>query len=617
MSSNHLEDPTPKPWRRLTVLFILVLALVGSLIAGTITTEKSRFSPDLALDLEGGTQIILTPVTTDGSEVTAQDIREVINVIRQRVDATGVAEAEITAQGGSNIIVSLPGTPSQETLDLVRTSAVLRMRPVLSILDPAAMNAQKVVAALGKRAGDLDPAKMDDAALDAAIKTLADDNGDGKLSDEPARTPSNASDTAWITEKIKYDAFKLDCTVPDSRPAEETDRPKSSIVACDPVLKMKYILGPAELDGTHLTNASSAPAVNQQGVPTGGWAVNMSFNSEGGKIFGEVTTRLATLEPPRNSFASVLDGRVISSARVSFPITGGEAQITGQFTAAEAGALANQLKFGSLPLQFNVQSEEQISATLGSEQLNSGLIAGLAGVFLIVAYMIWQYHALGVVAIASIVMSTGLSYFIISLLSWMINYRLSMAGVLGIIISIGVTADSFIVYFERIRDEIRDGRSIPSAIQHGWNRAKRTIIISDFVNLVASVVLFLLTVGSVRGFAFTLGVTTVLDLVVVMMFTYPVMTLIAKTSFFGKGKRGSGMDAIRLEAAPRYRGRSLPSRSNRSSKARSGIVTNDGVVIHDYEMPDARFRDGGTESLAKQRARKRREERLAKNEGEK
>ncbi|WP_434700183.1 hypothetical protein [Trueperella pyogenes] len=151
MSSNHLEDPTPRPWRRLTVLFILVLALVGSLIAGTITTEKSRFSPDLALDLEGGTQIILTPVTTDGSEVTAQDIREAINVIRQRVDATGVAEAEITAQGGSNIIVSLPGTPSQETLDLVRTSAVLRMRPVLSILDPAAMNAQKVVAALGKR----------------------------------------------------------------------------------------------------------------------------------------------------------------------------------------------------------------------------------------------------------------------------------------------------------------------------------------------------------------------------------------------------------------------------------------------------------------------------------
>ncbi|KTF04949.1 MULTISPECIES: protein translocase subunit SecD [Trueperella] len=604
MSSSHLEDPTPKPWRRLTVLFILVLALVGSLIAGSLSGDKTRFTPDLALDLEGGTQIILTPVTTDGSEVTASDIREAINVIRQRVDATGVAEAEITAQGGSNIIVALPGTPSKETLDLVRTSAVLRMRPVLSILNPAPMDAQSVVAALGENAGDLDPATMDAAAVDEAIRKLADVDGDGELSAEPAQTPENASDTNWITEQVMYDAYTLDCTVPDSRPAEKTDSPDTAIVACEPDTTTKYILGPSELDGTQLDSASSSPATNQQGQPTGGWAVNMSFNSEGGKIFGDVTTRLSELKEPRNSFASVLDGRVISSARVSYPITGGQAQITGRFTADEAGALANQLKFGSLPLQFNVQSEEQISATLGAEQLSSGLIAGLVGLVLIVIYMIWQYHALGVVAIGSILTSTGLSYLIISLLSWTMGYRLSMAGVLGIIISIGVTADSFIVYFERIRDEIRDGRSVASAVQHGWNRAQRTIIISDLVNLTASVVLFLLTVGSVRGFAFTLGVTTVLDLVVVMMFTYPIMTLISRTAFFGKGKRGSGMDTKKLESTPRYRGRTVPER--KQNKPKDAMVAADGAVIHDYEMPDARFTG---ESLAQQRARQRREAR--------
>ena len=202
------------------------------------------------------------------------------------------------------------------------------------------------------------------------------------------------------------------------------------------------------------------------------------------------------------------------------------------------------------------------------------------------------------------------------------GYRLSMAGVLGIIISIGVTADSFIVYFERIRDEIRDGRSIPAAVERGWDRAKRTIIISDFVNLVAAVVLYFLTVGSVRGFAFTLGVT---------MFTYPLMTLIAKTSFFGEGKRGSGMDRIKLEAAPRYRGRSLPSSSAKKPKPKKSksMVTSDGVEIHDYELPDARFTDAGApgfqaddsdlkpgESLAKKRARQRREARKAQQDWE-
>ncbi len=625
------EDGQPKPIRRLVSLAVILAALIGSLIAGTVTTDKSRFSPDLALDLEGGTQIILTPVTTDGSEVTNQDIREAITIIRQRVDATGVSEAEITAQGGSNIIVSLPGQPSQETLDLVRTSAVLRMRPSLAILDPTPLNALGAVEALGPDGEDLNPATMTDDDLDAAIRKLSDLDGDGEISDEPIQNPTSPSDQAWITEQLLYEAYTLDCSVPDTRPASQTDNPNSAVVACSLEDQTKHILGPAELDGTNLTTASSSPAVNQQGVPTGGWAVNMSFDTEGAKIFNDVTTRLSTLQYPQNAFATVLDGNVISFATVSYPIPGGEAQISGNFNADQAAALANQLKFGSLPLQFNVQSEEQISATLGSEQLTSGLIAGLAGLLLIVVYMVWQYHALGAIAIGSILLSTGMSYLIISLLSWTMGYRLSMAGVLGIIISIGVTADSFIVYFERIRDEIRDGRTIASAVQHGWDRAKRTIVISDFVNLVAAVVLYMLTVGSVRGFAFTLGITTLLDLFVVTMFTFPLMTLIAKSNFFGQGKRGSGLDRVKLESKPRYRGRSLPSpkKQVRPKNKNRSMVTSDGVEIHDYELPDSRFTDAEApgwqsesaplepgESLAKKRARERREARRAKAEGE-
>ncbi|VEI12478.1 protein translocase subunit SecD [Trueperella bialowiezensis] len=626
--SIHDGDSQPRPIRRLIVVALMLAALIGSLVVGTMTTGKSRFTPDLALDLEGGTQIILTPVTTDGSEVTSQDIREAINIIRQRVDATGVAEAEITAQGGSNIIVSLPGQPSQETLDLVRTSAVLRMRPSLTILDPGPLTADSVVKALGDKAQGMDPAQMNDEDLDKAIRQLADVNGDGELATEPAQEPANPSDPAWITEQLMYEAYKLDCTVPDTRSAAQTDNPNTAIVACDPESQTKHLLGPAELDGTNLDTASSGPDVNSQGVATGGWAVNMSFDDEGGKIFADVTARLSGLQYPQNAFAAVLDGKVISFATVSSVIPGGEAKISGSFNAKEAANLANQLKFGSLPLQFEVQSEEQISATLGSEQLVSGLIAGLVGMLLIVGYMIWQYHALGVIAIGSILLSTGMSYLIISLLSWTMGYRLSMAGVLGIIISIGVTADSFIVYFERIRDEIRDGRTIPAAVRHGWDRAKRTIIISDVVNLVAAVVLYLLTVGSVRGFAFTLGITTVLDLFVVTMFTYPLMTLIAKTEFFGKGKRGSGMDPIKLEALPRYRGRGVASRSTpkRSAAKKRSLVTSDGVELHDYELPDARFTDAGApgfrqsrreeelgsgESLAKRRARERRQARKA------
>lgn len=635
----ELKDGSPVS--RLVVLFILIIALFGALTFGTVTGEKNRFTPELALDLEGGTQIILTPATTDGSEVTEEDVQQAIEIIRQRVDASGVAEAEITAQGGSNIIVALPGQPDQETLDLVRTSAVLRMRPVLAMADPNPLTAEAVVTQLGDAGADYDPATMTPQDVEAAIKTLADINGDGKISDVPETEPTGPSDMAWITEQTLYEAYTLQCGSQDQAVAANANDPAKALVSCEPTMGVKYLLGPAEIEGSAIDNATSGQAVNEAGQLTSGWSVNMDFTSEGAKQFAETTGRISALPSPQNQFAIVLDGVTVSAPSVQQSISGGQAQITGTFTAAEAATLANQLNFGSLPLFFDVQSEEQISATLGTEQLQSGLIAGLIGFALIVAYMLWQYHALGGVAIASIILATGLSFFVISLLSWTMGYRLSMAGVLGIIISIGVTADSFIVYFERIRDEIRDGRSVPRAIEAGWARAKRTIIISDFVNLVASVVLYILTVGSVRGFAFTLGLTTVLDLVVVMMFTYPVMHYCARTSFFGQGKRWSGLDTDKLEQTPLYRGRGNISTSPAKKSAKRSAVGVDGstVQLHDYEFPDERFTDpalvagarGGKkrvatpvaddnarpgESLAQRRARQRREQRQAREGGD-
>ena len=254
----------------------------------------------------------------------------------------------------------------------------------------------------------------------------------------------------------------------------------------------------------------------------------------------------------------VLDGLVISapSLKPGVIISDGKAVISGNFTRESAASLANQLNFGSLPISFTVQSEEQISATLGSEQLRMGLIAGLIGLILVVVYSMFQYRALGLVTVSSLVVSATMTYAIITLLSWLYGYRLSLPGVAGLIVAIGITADSFIVYFERIRDELREGRVLVAAVERGWDRARRTILASDTVNLLAAVVLYLLAVGGVKGFAFTLGLTTLLDILVVFMFTHPVLELLSKTKFFGEGHVLSGLDPRRLGVpSVRYAGR--------------------------------------------------------------
>jgi preprotein translocase subunit SecD len=279
---------------------------------------------------------------------------------------------------------------------------------------------------------------------------------------------------------------------------------------------------------------------------------------------------------------------------VSSRIPGGTASITGSFTQEGAEQLANQLKFGALPLTLEVQSEQQIAATKGDQELQMGLIAGLIGLLLVVVYSLFQYRALGMVTVGSLVIAGALTLVTFSLLSWGMGLRLSLAGIAGLIVAIGITADSFIVYFERIKDEIRDGRSLVSAVDHGWARARRTILISDAVSFLAAVVLYILAVGGVRGFAFVLGLTTLVDLLVVLLFTHPILVLLARTKFFGGGHRLSGLDPRNLGRDSLYKGagkvrESVPvgaattsgaepqlTLAERKAKARAASATEDG-----------------------------------------
>lgn len=562
------------PWRPLITLLVILAAGAGALFAGVTTSSEAQWTPKLALDLEGGTQIILQAVTANNENVSAEDISQAIAIIRQRVDSSGVAEAEITSQGGRNIVVALPGNPSEETLALVRESAQMQFRPVLYMGDPAPIEVETPADRETTNDAD-DPSDAQeptaDAEQDPAAESAEPVGGplDELISDDAeAAEAENPSDLAQITRDVVEEFYALDCTSPDSLTGGGgVADPNAVLVTCSEEGDTKYILGPMEISGNDIAQASSGLKQLQGGAMTNDWIVNIAFNSQGTRDFETVTSRLSQLpeyeqwiyaptSSAPNMFAIVLDNLVLSSPGVTEVFRTGEAFIEGTFTNESANKLANQLSFGALPLTFEVQSEETISATLGSEQLQKGILAGLIGLILVGVYSLVQYRVLGTLTIASLVIAAVATYLALALLSWVQGYRLSLAGVAGIIVAIGITADSFIVYFERIRDELREGRSLDGAIEVGWDRAKRTIIASDAVNFIAAVVLYFLAVGGVRGFAFTLGLTTLIDLIVVFFFTHPVLQLLARTRFFKDGHRLSGFNPESLGVdRPRYVGR--------------------------------------------------------------
>jgi preprotein translocase subunit SecD len=295
-------------------------------------------------------------------------------------------------------------------------------------------------------------------------------------------------------------------------------------------------LAPAEVLGRQVTQASAL--LDPQGAS--GWYVTLEFDGEGASKFGAMTTRLASLPAPQNQAAIVLDGLVYSAPRINEPINTGNAQITGNFTQLESQDLSNVLKYGALPLTFDRGEVQQVSPSLGADQLRGGLIAGILGLALVVIYSMLYYRGLGLVSVSSLIVAAVMSLLSFALLGELIDFTLTLAGIAGAIVAIGITADSFIVYFERIRDEIREGKSIKSAVETGWVRARRTVIAADVVSMLAAIMLYIFAVGGVRGFAFTLGLTTIIDLIVVFLFTKPLMTILVKLSFFNNGHPWSG-----------------------------------------------------------------------------
>jgi len=517
------STPVRHAWRALIGLLAIAAVLFGVNALGVYVFQKSSWVPELALDLQGGTQIILAAETPDGAAPTQEQMNQAVTIIRQRIDATGVGEASVSTEGGRNIVVQIPGEADEQTRQRIEASAQLQLRAVL-------FASGEVTGSYIGEDGTATPYPAPDPTLNAV----------------PSAEPTNGSDLNWITEALYAEFQAYNCADPANEPASEpADQP---LITCEADGTAKYILGPVELDGSAISDATNG--LNTQNNQ---WAVNIVFDGVGTETFAAISQRLYGLTSPQNQFAFVLDGQVLSAPSMNAIITDGKPQITGSFTQVSSKTLADQLKYGALPLSFSVQSSDTISATLGSQQLQIGLFAGLIGLALVAVYSLTVYRALGFVIIASLAVMGVLTYLMLCILAWRMGFRLSLAGVAGLIVTIGFTADSFIVYFERIRDELRDGKGITVAVEDGWGRAKRTIYISKTINVLAAVVLYILADSTVKGFAFTLGLTTALDILIFILFTHPVMQLLARTRFFGSGHTLSGLDPNALGAV--YRGR--------------------------------------------------------------
>ncbi|MGW0604610.1 protein translocase subunit SecD [Streptomyces sp. NPDC002644] len=562
-----------KPGRALALILIAMVALTGGMFASGHTT------PRLGIDLAGGTSITLRAVAEQGQEsaINPTNMATAVDIMERRVNGLGVSEAEVQTQGDRNIIVNIPkGTNSQQARDQVGTTAKLYFRPVLQTevsgaqpvptpgaTDGASPSAEPSGKPSGKASDSPSAPAASDPSADASPQGRALTEGlkaataspspDASGAPEaPAETPAPAA-TAPVDEKVQAQYATLDCTDAKQRSgAGEGSKPSDSMVACGQNAQgqwQKYVLGPAAVDGTDVDDAQ-AVYNTQTGA---GWTVTMEFTDKGADKFADITGKLATQPSPQNQFAIVLDNEVISDPYVSQALTGGNAEISGSFGQEEAQSLANMLSYGALPLSFEEDSVTTVTPALGSEQLEGGLIAGAIGLALVVIYLLTYYRGLGFVALLSLGVSAVLTYTIMSLLGPAIGFALNLPAVCGAIVAIGITADSFIVYFERIRDEIRDGRTLRPAVERAWPRARRTVLVSDFVSFLAAAVLFVVTVGKVQGFAFTLGLTTLLDVVVVFFFTKPLMTLLARTKFFSSGHPWSGLDPKRLGVQPPLR----------------------------------------------------------------
>ncbi|MFI9244303.1 protein translocase subunit SecD [Streptomyces sp. NPDC053086] len=564
-----------KPGRSLALILIAIVALTGGMFA------SGHKTPRLGIDLAGGTSITLKAKADQGSAINKANMDTAVDIMNRRVNGLGVSEAEVQTQGTDNIIVNIPkGTNSKEAQEQVGTTAKLYFRPVLAG-EPSGAAAQspspsassggssspKPGTSPSSSASSKEKASSPGSSSPTATATTSQGravtdalkagstpspSGSASGSSKPSATPSASGSASKTASKLQAQYAALDCTKPADRAnAGKKAKPGDTTVACGEIdgAWFKYVLGPAAVDGTEVKKAQAV--FDTQGAS--GWQVQMTFTKSGADKFADITGELAQKTQPQNEFGIVLDGEVVSTPFVRQAITGGQAEISGSFKQEEAQNLANMLSYGALPLSFQEQSVTTVTAALGGEQLHAGLLAGAIGLALVMIYLVVFYRGLSLVAMASLLVSAMLTYVIMALLGPAIGFALNLPAVCGAIVAIGITADSFIVYFERIRDEIREGRTLRPAVERAWPRARRTILVSDFVSFLAAAVLFIVTVGKVQGFAFTLGLTTVLDVVVVFLFTKPLMTLLARRQFFAGGHKWSGLDPKGLGAKPPLR----------------------------------------------------------------
>ena len=560
-----------RPGRALLALLVIALAMGGWM------AWKGATKPKLGLDLQGGTTVTLVPSPAPGSTGTITDdaIKQAVEIISARVNGAGVAEAEVAAQGRGDqavIVVSVPGLTEDKLVEQLGQTAQLGFRPVLDAQpsvapvpspSPSPTGSGKknknqnggqgggngaLMPRLGTAAGDVraggqarqarttTPARRADADPNAADHQHAGADASSDLDGcGRCRRPSCSSSTRRWTAPTPSSSTSERSSPTTSRPSPATATATRS--SCS---------APVAVPGSDIDSASANLSQN-----TAGWIVSLDFNSTGTKEFGKITAQMAQqpADTAGNRFAIVLDGVVVSAPGVNEAIPGGQAQITGQFTQQEATDLANVLKFGALPADLRHRGATTpsrrrsvpISCTPASLPVRWGWSSSSSTCS-------FYYRALALVAVASLLIAGLFTYGAVVILGETLNFTLTLAGVAGLIVAIGITADSFIVYFERIRDEVREGRSLRAALEAGWVRARRTIIAADFISLIAAAVLWVLSVGGVRGFAFTLGLTTIIDLVVVFLFTKPLVTLLARTKFFNSGSRWSGLSPDRLGA---------------------------------------------------------------------
>jgi preprotein translocase subunit SecD len=549
MATRTTQRTTSRPSRPLAVL---LLALIGL----NVFVLVKEWEPRQGLDLVGGTSVILTPL---GGTPSAGALSSAVDIIRERVNGTGVTSAEVVAEG-QNVRVSLPSVGREQALEIVGTTAQLTFRPVLNQLPPGptpiptatptpsgSPKATKTPSGSPKPSRSPTPtATANSRPLSGALlpaqasptpsptkKATPKATATPKRSATPTATPSAPPGIEPIT--IEQATEEIDCGIAEHRQkiARWFGRPemdKEQIVSCDVDGREKLLLGPAEMTGTDVRDAEATiDTGGGSGISTGGWMITVDIKS---------ASKWATLTETYTGqrVAIVLDGLTQSAPTIEQRIPDGTAQITGDFNEKSARQLANVLKYGALPIQFEQSQTQTISPTLGERSLEAGVLGALIGLGLVIIYSLLYYRGLGIVTVVGLGIFAALNWAMVVILGNTIGFTLTLAGIAGLIVSVGISADSYVVFYERLKDEVREGRSLRQSVDRGFTRAFRTILAANFVSFLAAATLYLLSIGEVRGFAFTLGLATLLDVVVAFLFTRPIVTLLTRTRLFREGR---------------------------------------------------------------------------------